>query len=711
MAWEITPNYIAVAAGFASVAACFWLDFRHADRAARWAAHALAGAVLLGWGGLACPGVVWPWLLAVILAGGAWNFSEGKRRRERPGGWRIDRDPQRWRLSELWLLGWLALILFQSAWVGDDAFISFRTADNFCRGLGLRWNPAERVQTFTHPLWLFLLAGGKWLGRDLYGTSLFLGLAFSLVSARILAGKLAENPTAAFFSFLALGLSKAWVDYGTSGLENSLTYALVALFVWQAAEDPGDLKHFFKLSLLAGLAGFNRLDILLLVGPWLGRCAWERSRMYGARVIWAGLAGLGPVWGWEVFSCGYYGFPFPNTAYAKLLSGIPREALLGQGVAYLAQAWLLDPLTLLVIAAGVILPFWKRRTDWMPLAAGLAAYLAYVVWIGGDFMGGRFLAAPFVAALGMTLRLLSWPEKRLAWILLAGIGLGMLVSRSPWNSGLDYPPRPVRDYRGVADERANYYPALGWLRRPFDGGSLPHPWMAKGNMLKRQGNLVTLERAVGMIGYYAGPRVHIVDILGLGDPLLARLPCGPAAWVMGHFQRVVPEGYLDTLRTGRNCFQDPELARYYEKLARLTRGDLWDPRRWLEMIRLNTGAYQGWIHAERYRRPSSRPERERALQSAPGDDEYARWVARGMSAAFENKWEAAAACWQRAIQLQPERPQAQGNLGVFYEMRGRGDLAYWQYRLAARGGDGPWAQYAETVKRMLNGPAYFPSAP
>jgi len=59
-------------------------------------------------------------------------------------------------------LPWLlvtALLIFsvvRSAWLCDDAFITFRTADNFIHGYGLTWNVAERVQTYTHPLWLFL---------------------------------------------------------------------------------------------------------------------------------------------------------------------------------------------------------------------------------------------------------------------------------------------------------------------------------------------------------------------------------------------------------------------------------------------------------------------------------------------------------------------------------------------------------------------------
>ena len=30
--------------------------------------------------------------------------------------------------------------VYAEAWIGEDAFITFRTIDNFVRGHGLRWN-------------------------------------------------------------------------------------------------------------------------------------------------------------------------------------------------------------------------------------------------------------------------------------------------------------------------------------------------------------------------------------------------------------------------------------------------------------------------------------------------------------------------------------------------------------------------------------------
>ena len=51
-------------------------------------------------------------------------------------------------------LALFGVVLVRTAWLCDDAYINFRTVDNFLHGYGLRWNVAERVQTFTDPLWV-----------------------------------------------------------------------------------------------------------------------------------------------------------------------------------------------------------------------------------------------------------------------------------------------------------------------------------------------------------------------------------------------------------------------------------------------------------------------------------------------------------------------------------------------------------------------------
>ena len=57
-------------------------------------------------------------------------------------------------------------VFLANSWIGDDAFITFRVVDNFVHGYGLTFNPAERVQAYTHPLWMLLLSAAYVVKRS-----------------------------------------------------------------------------------------------------------------------------------------------------------------------------------------------------------------------------------------------------------------------------------------------------------------------------------------------------------------------------------------------------------------------------------------------------------------------------------------------------------------------------------------------------------------
>jgi arabinofuranosyltransferase len=100
--------------------------------------------------------------------------------------------------------------------------------------------------------------------------------------------------------------------------------------------------------------------------------------------------------------------------------------------------------------------------------------------------------------------------------------------------------------------------------------------------------------AIGFFGFAAGPEVHVVDMLGLADPLLARLPAR-RPWQIGHYYRRIPDGYMETLGSGTPRFADPGVAAYYEKLRLITRGPLWAGERWRAIVGMNTGKYDGLV--------------------------------------------------------------------------------------------------------------------
>jgi len=110
---------------------------------------------------------------------------------------------------------------------------------------------------------------------------------------------------------------------------------------------------------------------------------------------------------WTLFSLIYYGFPFPNTAYAKLATGIDSGELRAQGLLYLLDSLDRDPITLTTIAIVIIMSAFERTVSARMLAIGIMLYLWYIVSIGGDFMTGRFLSVPLFASVLLMTRLVG----------------------------------------------------------------------------------------------------------------------------------------------------------------------------------------------------------------------------------------------------------------------------------------------------------------
>jgi len=546
----------------------------------------------------------------------------------------VARIDKRKLIIALLLLGF-GLTITRNAWLSDDAYITFRTVDNWINGYGLTWNPTERVQAYTHPLWMFCVSALYFFTRETYLTTLLLSIAISLFAVTLLAFRGTRSPFSAFLGITLLTLSKAFVDYATSGLENPLTHMiLLAFLLCYLKATPGTRRLFF-LSLLTALSMTNRMDTALLCLPALGYSLWqspgrarerftcaartptrqslrreplaprcgcsaggsvERWRRWGRK--WGAVAlGLLPFVLWELFALFYYGFPFPNTAYAKLSVGlINRAELLAQGVAYFANSWRWDPITLAVIGSSIVAPLLYKRYQLLPLSVGMLLYLGYVLRIGGDFMSGRFFAAPLLVAVTVLMQVDLKALKAGRWALVAlVVGVGL---RSPYSPVLtDGAHSAGSDARHITDEKGNYWSSTALILAGHRAHSPEHDWASEGRAARLYNPGVVEKGSIGFYGYFAGPEMHVVDLLALADPLLARLPPVDPNWSIGHLGRRSPEGYLETLASGENRIADPNLAHYYDKLAYVIRGDLFDLRRWREIWKLNTGAYDSYLDA------------------------------------------------------------------------------------------------------------------
>jgi len=475
-----------------------------------------------------------------------------------------------------------SIAFFRTAWVSEDAFITFRVIDNLLDGLGLTWNPGERVQVFTHPLWLAALTPAVWMFGEPFHASLLISYACLLLTLVVLTRAHDKWTWRAILILLLLLESRSFVDYSSSGLENPLTHLLLALFAlsWQRSRQPGTST--FQLALLTSAIYLSRPDAVVLVAPAL-LTSLRRTR------AWSGLvAGLSPWLIWELFSLFYFGSLVPNTAFAKAGAGISTAQKFSQAQHYFSWSAINDPVTIILLVLGMVIGL--RQVNTRPISLGLAAWGAYLFAIGADYMGGRFFSDAVILADIILLWSLGSVERNvlrdgmLVITFVIGIPTLPVTLFSPASYSV-----PQIDPFGISDERGAYYPTLGLIPTIEQGSWLIHPWFRAGYFASKHPGTYT-SCNIGISGLAGGSGVLWIDPLAIADPFLARLPARDNTRP-GHYERAFPAGYLESIVTGENRLVDAELNVLYTDVMLATRAPLMDPDRLGAIWRLNSGDY------------------------------------------------------------------------------------------------------------------------
>jgi arabinofuranosyltransferase len=489
--------------------------------------------------------------------------------------------------SLLWLL--LFIVVWRNAWLCEDAYITYRVVDNCVHGYGLRWNPLERVQVYTHPLWMLLLVPIQWVRQDMYFSAMTLSLACSALAMYLLLFRGLRSTLQCVVAVSVAICSKGFIDYSTGGLENPLSHVLIALFFLAYLRE-GTGPRLSTMVLWAGLALVNRLDLVWIFLPAIVHQAIRERGWRPCR--WHAWLGLLPVVAWEAFSVLYYGFAFPNTAYAKLSAHVGWRNYVNQGLEYFDNSIAWDPVTLAAIAALCLMCLrrFKRDRELGCLGLGALLYLAYVMRVGGDYMSGRFFTAPLFASFFALSRVDFEGALQPAVILTGIFGLGLTSPRPPVMTndgyqGLGHSAQAIDDEHGYRHGDTSILLLNREHNLESRGG-----WVGDGIHAKESGARVTVYRNIGYYGFFAGPGVHVIDPYGIGDPLMARLPFTDSSggWTAGHFLRKVPDGY-EKVAIDEGVLEDPEVNAYWKKLELVTRGRVFDPARLRMIVRFNLG--------------------------------------------------------------------------------------------------------------------------
>jgi arabinofuranosyltransferase len=280
--------------------------------------------------------------------------------------------------------------------VNDDAYISFRYARNLAEHGQLVFNLGERVEGFTNFLWTVLLAGGIKLGVSPVVSSRFLGVFFAVgtlaLMVRISLWLDRERPSGwHLVAPVGLAATGAFACWTSGGLETQL-FTFLSLAAFERLLTEVEERRGFASGLCFALAALTRPEGALLFGLAgvfrLIANVTREQRVLPRRNEVAWLASFTLVfvpyfaWRW-----GYYGWPFPNTFYAKSSGG---AGTLQNGIYYLRR-FAEDYGVFFLLPLGLL--GWPDRLDrrrrrlFLLTALVWAGFGFYVVRVGGDFMG------------------------------------------------------------------------------------------------------------------------------------------------------------------------------------------------------------------------------------------------------------------------------------------------------------------------------------
>ena len=158
-----------------------------------------------------------------------------------------------------------------SEWGLDDAYISYRYAENLVRGEGLVLNRGERVEGYSNFLYVLAVAPALWVtDRDgVYFFSVLLNVIGALGALWLFNDHLRRNlgETAALAGSLLFALCFLLWAAVAGGLETSMVlFVSVAIWVWveRVAATP-TLQNMLTLAFLVVLSLLARVDGFLLL--------------------------------------------------------------------------------------------------------------------------------------------------------------------------------------------------------------------------------------------------------------------------------------------------------------------------------------------------------------------------------------------------------------------------------------------------------------
>ena len=411
--------------------------------------------------------------------------------------------------------------------VQDDAYITFRYVKNFLAGNGLVFNLHDRVEGYTSLLWIFTLSFTSLLHFDIISSAQNLSIFFGILNLFVvylitfhniskLNAHLLKKQTA-FLSFVPsfmLAFTPGYIYWSVSGMETTqfifliltgtyfyliqsdtkgIRLGFVIVFVFAIFSRPEGIFYFFVIYLFDVITSYKNsnpkfilkrsvIEILIVVIPLL---LYTFFRLY------------------------YYGYPLPNTFYAK--SGFELYYL-KRGLNYFSifiNSYLLSGLVFVLILP-VLLDKKNRNINYFLISIFVCAACAVVI-IGGDVLPlHRFflpvLPLMYILLLNSFVVLADYIYLHITKVIAYSsiyLFVMLLTALTVYNYKSEYNPMMTwRGYEIGLVEKMKIY--ANWIKE---------------KQKKENKTFTVALSTIGAFSYYSGAR--IIDIVGLTNRYIA----------------------------------------------------------------------------------------------------------------------------------------------------------------------------------------------
>ncbi|MDP1677755.1 MAG: hypothetical protein Q8L88_12930 [Bacteroidota bacterium] len=295
-----------------------------------------------------------------------------------------------------------------NSWMTDDAYISFRYAENLINGHGLVFNIGEFVEGYSNFLWVLLIAGGMKLGVSPETSAIFISIICAIGTASILtfftfktAKKELPVYSALYPAILFTGIGNYWLWTFGGGLEPILFsfFNTTAILFFALSHDVSvSNARLFFLSILCFVIALTRPEgAMTFVYILFALIFIQRKQKPFAKVLWFITPFVLFFSVYLVWKLSYFGDLIPNTFYAKVdMSG--NQVF--NGLKYSLKFFSAYSIITIFLLPAVWIDSQKIRYNYL-IFGFVIMYAGFVSVVGGDFMFAFRLFVPIVPLLAV----------------------------------------------------------------------------------------------------------------------------------------------------------------------------------------------------------------------------------------------------------------------------------------------------------------------